>query len=114
TLHLTMNQPYTIKPLFTLDSDGDGLPDEWELAWFGDLNATPDGDPDGDGQSNAQELANGTNPNVADILRIEKLQLTPGAGILSISNNTGTRYNVERTVTLPSNWATLATLQTNT
>ncbi len=49
------------------DSDGDGLPDDWETQ-FG-LNpglATGDdgaaGDPDGDGQTNAQELAGGTHP----------------------------------------------------
>src|SRR6185503_15057946 len=32
TLHLIMNQPYAVKPIFTLDSGADGLPDEWELA----------------------------------------------------------------------------------
>jgi len=112
TLNLVMNQPYTLTANFTADSDGDGLPDEWERAWFGNLNALPDADPDGDGRSNLQESHDGTNPLVADILRIENLQLAGGNSILAVSNNTGTRYNVERTITLPTNWAALGTNQT--
>jgi alpha-tubulin suppressor-like RCC1 family protein len=46
-----------------LDSDGDGLPDDWEVANFGDLTKTGPQDSDGDGTSNEQELADGTNPN---------------------------------------------------
>ena len=53
------------------DSDGDGLLDPWELAY--DLVATnavgsqgADGDPDGDGVTNADEQAKGTNPSNAD------------------------------------------------
>ncbi|MGD0814627.1 MAG: hypothetical protein ABSA83_13555 [Verrucomicrobiota bacterium] len=58
------------------DSDGDGLPDGYEvLATLTDpylpdtgLTGTPDGykDPDGDGYSNLQEMYNGTNPHVFD------------------------------------------------
>ena len=50
------------------DTDNDGLPDGWEVAYglnpnsAGDANA----DPDGDGLTNAQEYAAGTNPNSAD------------------------------------------------
>ena len=47
------------------DSDGDGLPDGWEVS--NGLNPTnggdANGDPDGDGLTNAQEYAMGTNPN---------------------------------------------------
>ena len=50
------------------DSDGDGLPDGWEVR--NGLNPTNGGDanadPDGDGLTNAQEYARGTNPNNAD------------------------------------------------
>jgi len=48
------------------DSDADGLPDSWEQTFFGNLNQTGSGDPDGDGRTNAQEYADGTNPNVSD------------------------------------------------
>jgi hypothetical protein len=44
------------------DSDGDGLLDAWELAMFGNLAQGPNGDPDGDGQTNLEEYLAGTNP----------------------------------------------------
>ena len=48
--------------LGTEDLDADGLPDDWELAFLGDLNDVATSDRDGDGFSAAQELAAGTNP----------------------------------------------------
>ena len=45
-----------------LDRDGDGLPDSWEMAYFGNLNQTTTGDFDGDGVSNRDEFLDGTNP----------------------------------------------------
>lgn len=48
----------------TSDSDGDGLPDEWELLHFGNLGQTGADDPDGDTLTNAQEFALGSNPNI--------------------------------------------------
>lgn len=53
------------------DTDHDGLPDDWERFYFGDLMATADGDPDGDGQTNRAEYFAGTDPtNRASVLRI--------------------------------------------
>jgi thrombospondin type 3 repeat protein len=46
-----------------LDSDGDGLPDDWEMAHFGSLGHAGNGDPDGDGVSNLNEYRAGTDPN---------------------------------------------------
>ncbi|MBI1842739.1 MAG: hypothetical protein HYR88_18010, partial [Verrucomicrobia bacterium] len=48
------------------DDDNDGLPDAWEKLYFGNLDQTGSGDPDGDGLTNAQELAAGANPLKAD------------------------------------------------
>lgn len=57
-----------------LDADSDGLPDAWEnefsLATDDDgsvnINNGPNGDPDNDNSTNAEEFANGTNPQEAD------------------------------------------------
>jgi hypothetical protein len=49
------------------DSDGDGLADIWELAYWPSLTtANSSGDPDGDGLSNRAESLLGTNPLMTD------------------------------------------------
>jgi hypothetical protein len=45
-----------------VDSDGDGLPDWWEMLYFGNLNQGTNDDPDGDGITNLQEYLEGRNP----------------------------------------------------
>jgi len=50
-----------------IDVDHDGLPDTWEIATFGNLTSqSGSSDYDGDGLSNAQEKALGTNPKAVD------------------------------------------------
>ncbi|MBP5640256.1 MAG: hypothetical protein J6X55_12300, partial [Victivallales bacterium] len=44
------------------DSDKDGLPDNWEIKYWGNLNQTALDDPDGDGLYNIYEYYAGTNP----------------------------------------------------
>jgi len=48
------------------DADGDGLPDDWELSVFNNLNETGQTDPDNDQLSNAQEFELGTDPTDPD------------------------------------------------
>ncbi len=49
------------------DTDGDGLPDSWEMAYFGNLGQTAGVDgPDGDGVTNINEFNNDTDPTAAD------------------------------------------------
>jgi len=45
------------------DSDGNGLPDAWEVAWFGQIGVDAQGDPDDDGLSNVEEWENQGDPN---------------------------------------------------
>ena len=51
-----------------VDTDGDGLPDSWEIQYFGNLSQGPNGDPDGDGKSNMTEYLAGWDPTVPNYL----------------------------------------------
>ncbi len=48
------------------DSDGDALPDIWELANFPDLAQSGEDDTESDGLTNSEEFNLGTDPNLAD------------------------------------------------
>lgn len=53
--------------VFSADVDLDGLADDWEFSFFGDIWLRNGGDdPDQDGLTNAQEYGMGTNPLVAN------------------------------------------------
>ena len=52
---------------FNSDSDGDGLPDTWEMEYFGNLDQAGTDDPDGDGDTNETEETNGTAPTISSI-----------------------------------------------
>lgn len=47
------------------DCDGDGMPDAWELQYFGNTTNTAAGDFDGDAVNNLREYQRGTNPTNA-------------------------------------------------
>ena len=49
-------------PDYLDDADGNGLPDIWELQYFGHIGVNPYDDPDGDGLSNYQEYLANSNP----------------------------------------------------
>jgi hypothetical protein len=67
------------------DSDGDGLPDMWEIEHFGNVLAFgPDDDPDGDGNSNQRELNDGTDP-MNEISAAYTLAVAVGSGSGNVS-----------------------------
>lgn len=47
-----------------IDSDGIGIPDWWQLLYFGTTGIDPYGDSEGDGWNNLQKFQNRMNPNV--------------------------------------------------
>ena len=56
------------------DNDGDGMEDDWEIAYFNTLDRDGSGDFDHDGASDLAEFRAGTNPtNNASILRVLRL-----------------------------------------
>ena len=59
---------------------GDGLPDDWQVANFGEGStvAGPTADPDGDGQNNLLEYLASTNPNLAT--SVFTVRIEPVAG----------------------------------
>jgi hypothetical protein len=84
------------------DWDGDGLPNDWELAHGLDPNSTDGdngapGDPDHDGMSNLQEFLAGTDPRDA-ASRFQVALQPAGAGgfTLAWSAVIGTRYQIQR------------------
>jgi hypothetical protein len=76
-LHWTAALPTPGRPLPPGDRDGDGLPDDWEIARGTDPNV-PDGDadPDGDGMDNREEYIAGTDP-LSDISVLRLIPVSP-------------------------------------
>lgn len=56
-----------VRPGAKADSDGDGLDDDWERQFFGDLSRDGSGDADGDGYSDLVEFQQGTQPDAAAV-----------------------------------------------
>ncbi len=89
------------------DTDGDGMPNEWEIAYFGGFsNANPTANADGDWLNNLQEYIANTLPNsAASFLSADVPAPTPlGAGVYEIQSPvptaTGRVYDVWRTTNL--------------
>jgi uncharacterized repeat protein (TIGR02543 family) len=64
-----------------IDSDGDALPDSWELAHFGSLAQTATGDFDGDGVLNLDEFLEGTNPADRTSVQFRLVVLSDGGSV---------------------------------
>ena len=91
------------------DSDGDGLPDTYELAHTGSATGlAPGADSDGDGVVNSNEYAAVSDPlDAGSRLRIVSLVKASGAAHLRVQAFPGRLYQVERTTSLqPTDWQT--------
>jgi hypothetical protein len=68
-----------------VDSDGDGLPDTWEMDNFGGLTGQrSESDSDGDGVSNLDEFLDGTNPNSNTSLRPRLIAYSGAGGTVEV------------------------------
>lgn len=73
----------SLAPLY-IDSRGSGMPDSWQMTFFGNLNQNASGDFDGDGVSNLQEFLDGTNPKDPTSFR-SRLTLIQDGGTVSVT-----------------------------
>jgi hypothetical protein len=83
------------------DSDGDGLPDDWERFHFASLDKGASEDSDGDGDSNLREWQTGSAPNnAASVLRITGYRRGTGGAVFRFPMAPGRRYDVEESTDL--------------
>lgn len=83
-----------------VDTDNDGLDDDWELVNIGDLDEDANDDSDGDGLTNEEEQNNGTNPTQADPPIIAGFQgdadlskFVNAADLVQVQNKLGADYS---------------------
>jgi len=99
----------------TVDTDGDGIPDSWMVAYFGHPTGQASdesfawNDPAGDGLSNQQKYLLGRNPLIWDNLHFVGCQyLVDGRLRLSVFGQVGHNYTLLASTNLVS-WATVFT-----
>ena len=96
---------YTATPA-PVDTDGDGIPDAWEiLHGLNPLNAADAAlDADGDGQSNLAEYLAGTDPRAANgAFRIEQISAPSNTLTLTFTARADRTYTVQYSDTLATN-----------
>ncbi len=94
----TVGDNFTIvKPYGNVDTDGDGMPDDYENeSGFAPANsADGSADNDGDGRSNRDEFASGTNPFDGTSFLSTSIQAVGGGFNFTFNTIPGYRYTVE-------------------
>ena len=106
--HIGLSVPFTTE--YIADSDSDGLLDEWEMAHFGSLAASPNSDADADGLTNLQEQAAGTHPlDAGSALRVVGVEFNGSDVNVQFTSIAGKAYRVERSNQLGSGeWTPVA------
>jgi hypothetical protein len=93
------------------DSDGDGLPNDYESANGLNPNdgADANADSDGDGMTNLQEYISGTDPHSADsVLRVKSVDKSGGDIVVTFPSVLGKNYTVEQAPDISGPWVTLS------
>ena len=84
-----------------LDADGDGMDDNWEIAYFGSTARDGSGDFDGDGMSDLEEYRAGTNPrDPLSNLRLSPIQYSGGQFVATFNALPGRTYRIDFSDTL--------------
>ncbi|HEY5747337.1 MAG TPA: LamG-like jellyroll fold domain-containing protein, partial [Chryseolinea sp.] len=92
-----------------LDADGDSLPDDWEMTYFGNLDQIAEDDSDADFVTNGDEFANELNPSVKDtdrdgrddgvamdgFIKWEQWVNTPGGTLAALNGIPSFPYNAD-------------------
>jgi subtilisin-like proprotein convertase family protein/subtilisin family serine protease len=93
------------------DTDRDGLDDDWERQYFGNLQRGATDDPDADGYSNAREQIQKLSPNVNDsILEVDLSNWGNGYVRLNWPARLGVEYEVLGTADLRNPFQPIATV----
>jgi len=93
-----------------VDSDGDGMPNDYETANGFNPNNPADGmmDADFDGYTNYQEYVAGTDPHSAtSVLPTPIADKSTGDAVISFQSVFGKTYRIEQATELGSSWSTL-------
>ncbi|MDF7801033.1 hypothetical protein P4C99_16270 [Pontiellaceae bacterium B1224] len=97
--------------LSLIDGDGNGIPDWWEMQFFGQSGIDADLDTDGDGQINRDEYIAGMNPtNAGSCFMIESMdEITNGVFMITWESVTGRVYSVQWKSDMTDSFQTLET-----
>lgn len=92
------------------DSDGDGLPDTWELQYFAGLGeAGLHTDADADGFPDVAEYRAGTQPNnPTSALQVAVFRMDTGSAVVKWDSVAGKTYTLERSTNVMSGYAAVS------